>query len=74
MSHAANFEVGQRVHVYPGSSDERAGTIVEDFGDTAGMAVTVGDSRIVEPSRRWAVLLDDGSLVFADTVDLRAAG
>jgi hypothetical protein len=57
--------------VYPGSRDERFGVIVEEFGDSAGYAVTVGQTRIVEPSRRWAINLDDGSLIFVDTTDLR---
>lgn len=71
MPRSSDFAVGQRVRVYPGSSDERRGVIVEDFGDAAGYAVTVGDVRIAEPSRRWAVNLDDGTLVFADTTDLQ---
>jgi hypothetical protein len=32
----ADFAVGGRVRVYPGSSDERSGIIVDDFGDDAG--------------------------------------
>jgi len=71
MARNSDFVVGQRVRVYPDSSDERRGVIVEDFGDAAGSAVTIGDVRFVEPSRRWAVNLDDGTLVFADTTDLR---
>jgi len=70
MSHGSDFAVGHRVRVYPGSSGERLGVIVEDFGDSAGYAVIVGDSRIAEPSRRWAIELDDGTLTFADTTDL----
>jgi len=72
MARNSDFVVGQRVRVYPDSSDERRGVIVEDFGDAAGSAVTIGDVRFVEPSRRWAVNLDDGTLVFADTTDLNA--
>ena len=71
MSHGSDFAVGQRVRVYPGSSDERFGVIVEDFGDSAGYAVTVVNTRIAEPSRRWAIELDDGTLIFVDTADLR---
>jgi hypothetical protein len=70
MSRDAGFAVGRRVRVYPGSPDERAGVIVEDFGDSAGAAVVVGNTRIAEPSRRWAVEIDDGQLVFADSTDL----
>ena len=70
MSQEAGLAVGRRVRVYPGSSDERPGVIVEDFGESAGAAVMVGDIRIAEPSRRWAVELDDGRLIFVDSVDL----
>lgn len=66
-----DFAVGQRVRVCPSSGDERLGVIVEDFGDAPGYAVIVGKIRIAESSRRWAVELDDGNLVFADTTDLQ---
>ena len=69
--HSSDFTVGQRVRVYPGSSEERDGVIVEDFGDSAGYAVTVGHTHIVDPSRRWAIHLDAGTLIFVDTTDLR---
>jgi hypothetical protein len=72
MSHSSDFAVGQRVRIYPSSSDERLGVIVEDFGDSPGYAVTVGNTRIAEPSRRWAIELDDGNLIFADTTDLQS--
>lgn len=42
------------------------GVIVEDFGDSAGHAVIVGNTRIADPSRRWAIKLDDETLMFAD--------
>jgi hypothetical protein len=71
MSHSFDLAVGQRVLVYPSSSDERFGVIVEDFGDAAGYAVTVANTRIAEPSRRWAIELDDGNLIFVDTADLQ---
>lgn len=72
MSRNSDFTVGQRVRVYPGSSDERLGVIVDDFGDSSGYAVIVGNTRIAEPSRRWAIELNDGNLVFADTADLQS--
>ena len=72
MPDSSDFAVGQRVRVYPSSSDEHFGVIVEDFGESAGYAVTVGDTRIAEPSRRWAITLDDGALIFADTADLQS--
>ena len=65
------FSVGQRVRVYPGSRDQRLGVIVEDFGDAPGYAVIIGETRIAEASRRWAIELDDGNLIFADTTDLQ---
>ena len=37
-----------RVRVYPGTSAEVRGTVVDDFGDMVGHAVDIGD-RIVEP-------------------------
>jgi hypothetical protein len=45
--------------------------VVEDFGDLAGQSVNIGD-RIVAPARRWAVALDAGGLVFADSDQLVA--
>ena len=39
---------------------------VEDFGELAGQAVDIGGERIAEPARRWAIMLDDGDLVFCD--------
>jgi hypothetical protein len=67
---SADVAVGQRVGIYPGCSDERFGVIVEDFGDSAGFAVTVGDTQLAEPSRRWAIDLDDGTLGFVDSADV----
>jgi hypothetical protein len=72
MSHGSDFAVGHLVRVYASSSDERFGVVVKDFGDSAGYVVTVGDSRIAEPSRRWAIELDGGTLIFADTTDLQS--
>ena len=60
------------MRVYPSSSDERLGVIVDDFGDSSGYAVTVGNTRIAEPSRRWAIKADDGNLIFADTADIQS--
>lgn len=72
MPHNSDSAVGQRVRVYPGSSDERFGVIVEDFGSLAGYVVTIGRTHIAEPSRRWAIHLDDGALIFVDTIDLQS--
>ena len=59
--------VDQRVRVYVDTDDEVRGVIVEDFGDQAGHAVDVGDVHISDAARRWAVLLDAGTLVFVDS-------
>jgi hypothetical protein len=58
--------VDSRVRVYPGTNQEARGVVVEDFGDSAGHAVEVGGNLIAEAARRWAVRLDNGSLVFVD--------
>jgi hypothetical protein len=63
--------VNVRVRVYPGTDSEVGGTVVEDFGDLAGHAVDIGD-RVVDPARRWAVVLDAGGLVFVDSDQLVA--
>ena len=67
----AQLAVNVRVRVYPGTDAEGLGVIVEDCGDLAGKAVDLGDIHI-GPSRRWAVQLDTGSLVFADSDQLVA--
>jgi hypothetical protein len=67
---AADFAVGRRVRVYPGSSDERSGIIVEDFGDDAGYDIDIGAQHIADAARRWAITLDDGNLVFVDSAQL----
>jgi hypothetical protein len=64
--------VNVRVRVYPGTDGEVGGTVVEDFGDLAGHAVDIGETRIVGPARRWAVALDTGGLVFVDSDQLAA--
>ncbi|HEY0226896.1 MAG TPA: hypothetical protein VGC05_11000, partial [Mycobacterium sp.] len=67
---AGSFSVGDRVRICPGTSDDRWGTIVEDFGDDAGYSVVIGDHHIADASRRWAVSVDDGNLVFLDTAEM----
>jgi hypothetical protein len=71
VADGSDFAVGQRVRVHSTSDDDRCGAIVDDFGDSAGHAVIVGNTRIADPSRRWAIQLDDGNLMFADTADLQ---
>jgi len=62
--------VNSRVRVYPGTDAETRGVVVEDFGEITPTAVDIGDSHFADPARRWAVLLDSGSLVFTDTDQL----
>ncbi|HUO36527.1 MAG TPA: hypothetical protein VMU34_01105 [Mycobacterium sp.] len=65
----AQLAVNMRVRVYPGTDAESPGMIVEDFGELAGQAVDIGGQHI-NPARRWAVQLDTGNLVFADSDQL----
>ena len=62
--------VGVSVRVYPGTDGDRLGVVVEDFGDSAGQRVQIGQHQIVDAARRWVVRLGDGSLVFVDGSDL----
>ena len=64
------ISLGTAVRVYPGTAQEAAGVIVEDFGDSAGQAVQIGGHHIVDAARRWAVSLNNGSLVFVDDKDI----
>jgi hypothetical protein len=64
--------VDSRVRVYPDSTDESRGVIVEDFGAMQAHAVDIGDQHFADPARRWAVMLDTGDLVFVDTHQLVA--
>jgi hypothetical protein len=61
--------VNVRVRVYPGTDGEVRGTVVEDFGDLAGV-VAIGENHMFGPARRWAVVLDAGGLVFVDSDQL----
>jgi hypothetical protein len=68
----SGITMDSRVLVYPGTDHEKSGVVVEDFADTAGKAVVIGDHKIVDAARRWAVALDDGGLVFVDDDSLTA--
>lgn len=63
----APLAVGARVRVHPGSDTESVGVIVEDFGEISCLGVHVETNQIAKPARRWAVVLDDGTLVFVDS-------
>jgi hypothetical protein len=68
-----NFSVGMAVRVYPGTERETRGRVVDDFGEAAGHSVDIAQTRIADPARRWAVILDDGGLIFVDSDQLAAA-
>jgi hypothetical protein len=68
--HRPDLALNSRVRVFPGTDAEGRGVIVEDFGEIAAQAVDIGVTHFADPARRWAVLLDTGSLVFADTDQL----
>ena len=65
--HSNTIAVGSRVQTT--ESPPRTGVVVEDFGDLAGQEVIIDRDRIAQ-SRRWAVILDDGCLVFRDAHSL----
>jgi hypothetical protein len=65
-----DVRVDAAVRVYPGTSREVTGIVVEDFGDISGQAVDVGEHHIVDAARRWAVQLADGTLAFVDDADV----
>ena len=65
--------VGSRVHVTARTSSSHAtekhpGVVIEDYAD---MAIdTTATGRDWAPVHRWAIALDDGRLIFANTEDL----
>ena len=67
-------EVGADVIAFADSDRSVTGKVVEDFGDSETYPVDVNSTRIADAARRFAVLTDDGGLVFADTADLRPHG
>lgn len=71
VNEGATVQVDMRVRVFPDSDEECGGVVVDDFGDSAGQAVDIGENHIADPARRWAVRLDDGSLVFTDGSQLK---
>jgi hypothetical protein len=63
----AQQAVGARVWVHPETDAASLGVIVEDFGEISCLGVHIGTKQIAKPARRWAVVLDDGTLVFVDS-------
>jgi hypothetical protein len=68
---AGKVSVGVRVRIHPDTGDEACGTVVEDFGENPSEPIDIGD-RVVAPARRWAVIRDDGTLVFARSDEIVA--
>lgn len=66
--------IGDRVLIHPGTDEQQAGVVVEDFGDEAGHPVDIAGHRVAEAARRWAVSLDAGGLLFIDDSDIVAEG
>jgi hypothetical protein len=66
----SDLAVNDRVRVNPGTESEARGVVVEDFGDMAAQAVDIGENHFADPSRRWAVVLESGALIFADSAEL----
>ena len=67
---AARVAVDTRVRVYPGTDTEDHGIVVEDFGEMPYSPVDVGEQHIADAARRWAVMLDTGTVLFVDSDDL----
>jgi hypothetical protein len=70
IARASELAVNSRVRVNPDTDAESHGVVVEDFGEMVPQAVDIGGTHFADPARRWAVLLDAGTLVFADTDQL----
>ncbi|KUH93945.1 hypothetical protein [Mycobacterium sp. IS-3022] len=66
----SEFAVDVRVRVNPDTDTEIHGVIVEDFGEMAAAAVDIGSNHFADPARRWAVISDEGNLLFADSDQL----
>ncbi len=66
----AIFVVGSRVRLAMPDGSERAGIIVDDFGEQPeDLQVADGYGSQVRP-RRWAIALDDGGIEFVDSAAL----
>lgn len=63
------FGAGARVLVRRPSESAQTGRIIEDYAELTN---TEERGHAWAPVQRWAIALDDGRLVFADTDDLTA--
>ncbi len=68
----AGVAVATRVRVFPSTDREAHGVVVDDFGQHVGIPIDIGEHRIAGPARRWAVMLDDDTLLFVDSDQLVA--
>lgn len=68
----AGVGITTRVRVFPETDREAHGVVVDDFGKDVGVPVEIGGERIAGPARRWAVMLDDDTLLFVDSDQLVA--
>jgi hypothetical protein len=66
----SELAVDSRVRVFPDTDREERGVIVEDFGQETPQSVDIGGEHFADPARRWAVVLDAGTLVFLDSEQL----
>lgn len=69
-SATAPIAVGVRVRCQRPDLPANAGMVVDDYGGYHGVAVAIGEHHFVDAARRWAVALDSGELIFADTDEL----
>ncbi|ORM37530.1 hypothetical protein [Williamsia sp. 1135] len=66
------WSIGDRVGIASSAGQRvRYGTIADDFGELPDASTDLGDGRPIRP-KRFAILLDDGWLAFADDADLTA--
>jgi hypothetical protein len=60
------------VRVRRGPDHESLGVIADDYGETYSLPIELGLNRVIDPARRWAVVGDDGTLMFADSHEITA--
>ena len=68
----AQLALGARLRVHPGTDAESLGVIVADFGEVSDLGARRGETQTGNPPPRWAVLLDDDTLVFVDSDQISA--
>lgn len=61
------LSVGSRVGVRLAADRTIQGVVADDYGEMSDTITELGSNRVIAPARRWAVIGDDGTLVFADT-------